>query len=312
VDAAITCASKAGQPVDCTTGNVIVAVLQPIEPLVPGQSYQAIVNPTGTLTPIVDRGGNAAAMVEADFAAPTEVEQSSAAIGYGWRTVSSQKAFGRSYTMHNLEGATASFPFKGKTVTWYTVMGPSQGKASVWIDGHAKGTFNQYAPSMSFKVARSFRHLAAGDHTLTIRVLGQEGAKGATDTQVAVDAIETGGKVIWSPALRFAWGKAKNVAASGGDLAVSDLAGTSAMLAFYGTGVDWRTVLGPYQGRAQIYVDGVLLKSVDNYASAPAMAVRSIGGLTVGLHELRIVVLGQARPAARGTQTSIDAFTVIP
>jgi Lyzozyme M1 (1,4-beta-N-acetylmuramidase) len=311
-EATITCASKAGQQVDCETGNVVVAVLETVDPLVPGESYQAIVNPTGTVSPIVDRGGNPATTTEADFAAPTDVEQASPAISYGWRTVSSANALGRSYSMDRLTGATASFAFKGKTVTWYTVMGPSQGKAAVWIDGRAKGTFNQYAPSMSFKVARSFRHLARGDHTITIRVLGQEGADGGTDTQVAVDAIEAGGKVIWTPTLLFAWGKAKNADASGGDVAVSDLAGTAATFAFYGTGVDWHTVRGPHQGRAQIYIDGALLKTVDNYASAPATADRSIGGLALGLHELRIVVLGQARPAARGTQTSIDAFTVIP
>ena len=312
VDATITCASKAGQQVNCQTGNVIVAVLETIDPLVPGHSYQAIVNPTGTVTPIVDRGGNPAATTEADFAAPTQVEQASPAIRYAWRSVPSTKAFGRSYAMDHLAGATASFAFKGKTVTWFTVMGPTQGKASVWIDGHAKGTFNQYAPSMSFKVARSFRHLARGDHTITIRVLGEEGAPGATDAQVAVDAIEAGGKVIWSPELQFAWGKGKNAAASGGDVAISDLARTSATFAFYGTGVEWHTARGPHQGRAQIFVDGVLLKTVDNYAAAPAAAARTIGGLPLGMHELRIVVLGLARPVARGTQTSIDAFTVIP
>jgi hypothetical protein len=312
VDAAITCASKAGQQVDCETGNVIVAVLEPDDPLVPGHSYQAVVNPVDTVAPIVDRGGNAATTTEADFAAPIEVEQASPAIDYEWRSISSTHAFGNSYSMDHLEGATASFAFQGRTVTWYTVMGPSQGKASVWIDGRAKGTFNQYAPSMSFKVARSFRHLARGDHTITIRVLGQQGAPGATDTQVAVDAIEAGGKVLWSPELRFVWGKAKNTAASGGDVAVSDLARTSATFAFYGTGVDWHIVQGPHQGRAQIFLDGALLKTVDNYASAPTTGVRPIGGLALGEHELRIVVLGQARPAARGTQVSIDAFTVIP
>jgi hypothetical protein len=143
-------------------------------------------------------------------------------------------------------------------------------------------------------------------------VLGREGAPGATDTQIAVDAIEAGGKVIWSPELGFAWGKAKNAAASGGDVAVSDLARTTSTFVFYGTGVDWHTVRGPHQGRAQIYVDGALLKTVDNYANAPATAVRSISGLTQAEHELRIVVLGEARPAAQGTQISIDAFAVIP
>ena len=139
-----------------------------------------------------------------------------------------------------------------------------------------------------------------------------EGAPGAADTQIAVDAIQVGGKVIWSPELGFAWGKAKNTGASGGDVAVSDLARTTATLAFYGTGVDWHTVKGPHQGRAQIYLDGSLLRTVDNFANAPVTAVRTIGGLALGEHQLRIVALGEARPAARGTQTSIDAFTVIP
>jgi hypothetical protein len=310
VEAAITCASKAGQEVDCETGNVIVAVLQPVDPLVPGQSYQALANPAGAVSPIVDRVGNPAAAAEADFVTPIQVEQASPAIDYTWRTVSSPNAFGRSYATEHLAGATASFAFTGKTVTWYTVTGPSQGKASVWIDGKAKGTFDQYAPSISSKVARSFSHLARGDHTITIRVLGLA-APGATDSQVAVDAIDAGGKVVWSPELRFAWGRAKNAAASGGDVAVSDLARTTATLAFYGTGIDWHTAQGPHQGRAQIYVDGALLKTVDNFASAPATTDRTIGGLALGLHELRIVVLGQARPAALATQVSIDAFTVI-
>jgi len=143
-------------------------------------------------------------------------------------------------------------------------------------------------------------------------VLGQVGAPGAADSQVAVDAIQAGGKVIWSPELGFAWGKAKNTSASGGDVAVSDLARTTATLEFYGTGIDWHTMKGPHQGRAQVFVDGTLLRTVDNFANAPAAAVRTIGGLALGEHQLRIVVLGEARPAARGTQTSIDAFTVIP
>jgi GH25 family lysozyme M1 (1,4-beta-N-acetylmuramidase) len=311
VDATISCASKAGDQVNCATGKLIVAVLEANEPLVPGQSYQVVVNPAGTIAPIVDRGGNPASSTQADFAAPTLVEQASAAIRYGWRTASSKDAFGKSYVTDHLSGSTASFAFKGKSVTWYTVAGPAQGKASVWIDGHPKGTFNQYAPSTTFKVARSFRHLAVGDHTITIRVLGTEGAKAGTDTQVAVDAIEAGGKVVWSPGLTFGWGKAKNAAASRGDVAVSDLAGSTATFAFYGSGVDWGTARGRHQGRAQIYVDGVLRKTVDNYAGSPGVVVRSITGLTPGLHELRIVVVGEARPAADGTQISIDTFRVI-
>ena len=311
VPATLMCASKAGEQVGCDAGNVIVAVLEPSAPLLPGETYQAIVNPPGVATPIVDRSGNPAAATEADFAAPTQVEQGSEAIDYAWRSVSAHKAFGGSYAMDHLEGATASFAFKGRTVTWYTVMGPSQGKAAVSIDGHDKGTFDLYAPSTSFKVARSFGHLARGDHTITIRILERLGAKQGTDTQVAVDAFAAGGKVIWNPDLQLSWGGAKASAASGGSVAVSDLAHSSATFAFVGSGVQWQTMRGPHQGRAQIFVDGALVKTVDNFASAPAPAIRSITGLAAGTHEIRIVVLGTSRPAAAGTEISVDAFTVI-
>jgi GH25 family lysozyme M1 (1,4-beta-N-acetylmuramidase) len=312
VPAALTCASKAGERVGCDAGNVIVAVLQPTDLLLPGESYRTVVDPPEAVSPIVDRSGNAAAMTEADFAAPTQVEQASEAIRYGWRSVSAHNAFGGSYAMDHLEGATASFSFKGRTVTWYTVTGPAQGKASVSIDGHDKGTFDLYAPSMSFKVARSFAHLARGDHTITIRVLERKGAKQGADTQVAVDAFAAAGKVTWNPDLQLSWGGARAAAASGGSVAVSDLAGSTATFAFVGSGVQWQTMRGPHQGRAQIFVDGALAKTVDNFAATPAPAVRSISGLAAGPHEIRIVVLGMSRPAAAGTEISIDAFTVIP
>ncbi len=186
--------------------------------------------------------------------------------------------------------------------------------ASVWIDGHAKGTFNQYAPSMSFKVRQvvpSPRAWRPHDHDP--RRSAARARPTGTDTQVAVDAIEAGGKVDLDPG-RCAWPGARRRTPTrpGGDVAVSDLAGTAATFAFYGTGVEWHTVLGPHQGRAKIYVDGALLKTVDNYAKPRPTADRTITGLALGVHELRIVVLGEARPAARGTQSSIDAFTVIP
>ncbi len=310
VASTIACSSKVGQQVDCAAGNVIVAVLEPEDPLVPGQSYAAIVNPGGAVPPVVDRSGNIAATTEVDFAPPIQVEQASDAVHYDWRTVSSQKAFGRSYRVEHLEGAAASFAFTGKTVTWFTVAGPSQGRAAVWIDGKAKGTFDQYAPSMSFKVARSFRHLPSGEHTITVRVLGQPGSTNATDAQVSIDAFQAGGNVIWNPVLHSSWRNAKSSGASGGSVAVSDLAGSAVAFTFFGSGVEWHTVRGPHQGRAQIYVDGALVKTVDNYASAPAAALRSIDGLVVGVHQLTIVVLGDARPAAAGTEISIDAFAV--
>jgi hypothetical protein len=96
-------------------------------------------------------------------------------------------------------------------------------------------------------------------------------------------------------------------------VALSDLGRSSAEFTFRGTGVEWDTVKGPKHGRASIYVDGTLLRTVDNYAKAPTFSVvRSITGLAPGVHTLRIVALGEGRPKAAGALVAVDRFVVIP
>ncbi len=307
-----TCLSKEGRTVDCATGKVVSVTLQPIDLLVSGQSYAAIVNPPEATSPIVDRSGNPSLMTERDFAMPLRVEQGSAAARYSWRSVAKSGTYGGSYLEEHLQGAGASFSFQGRQITWYTLMGPTQGIAAVSIDGHARGTFNGYSPTVHTKVGRSFAGLAAGPHTITIHVLGERGAPSATDTQVAIDGFRAGGKVIWTPVVDAAWRNVHVAGASGASVVQSDSARSSVSFAFRGTGVSWQTLLGPAQGRAQIFVDGVLVKTVDNYASHPdAGVVRTVSGLADSVHELKIVVLGLARPIARGAFISVDSLTVI-
>jgi hypothetical protein len=82
---------------------------------------------------------------------------------------------------------------------------------------------------------------------------------------------------------------------------------------FRGTGIDWFTYLGPDQGRAEVYLDGLLVGKVDNYAASPAFGVaRSFTGLADDVHTFRIVVLGDARPAADGALVSIDRLAIVP
>jgi hypothetical protein len=57
----------------------------------------------------------------------------------------------------------------------------------------------------------------------------------------------------------------------------------------------------------------LLARTVDNYAASPAFGVaRSFTGLADGVHTLRIVVLGDARPAADGALVSLDRFAIVP
>ncbi|MGH2635685.1 MAG: GH25 family lysozyme [Actinomycetota bacterium] len=309
VETSSTCRSGKGVVVECGTGNVRTVELLPLVPLVPGEAYEALVNPAGS-EPVADRSGNPAPAAALAFAPPTEVEQSDAAVVVEWRTASGSRAFGRSYAVERAAGARVSFAFTGRSVTWYTATGPAMGKAAVSIDGVSRGMFDQYGTRLRFRESRTFSGLPRGAHTITVRVLGT-GSSAATDTQVVVDAFEFGGDVVANPALEATWGNADASQASGGSLSASDLKGAAATFTFRGTGVDWITVRDRRQGRAEIYVDGVLVRTVDNYASTPAFGVvRAVTGLADGVHTLRIVVLGEGRPAARGTLVSVDRLVV--
>jgi hypothetical protein len=311
ISAALSCRSRRGFYTDCSTGSVLTATLRPSGPLVAGLSYSAIVAPAGSSPPIVDVGGNPVSTTQQDFTTPTEVEQSSVGVGYRWKTVHNHGAYGHSYVVERSAGASVSFAFRGRKVTWFTVTGSSQGEAEVAIDGRSRGSFDQYASATHFKVARTFSGLSAGDHTITVTALGKRGSRSATDDLVAVDAFETASGLTARPELDASWHTRRVSAASGGSLAESDLAGASVSFTFAGTGVDWITFRGPDQGRANVFIDGTLAQTVDGYAPAPTFGVvRSFTGLASGVHTIRIVVEGTARRAASGARVSIDRFDV--
>jgi len=309
-EVALTCRSGKDVVVDCVVGNVRTVTVQPLDPLLPGETYEAVVNPAIVPLAVVDRGGNPAPTTAQGFAAPTEVEEGSPAVSYGWRTAPRQEAYGGSFAVERRAGASASFAFRGRSVTWYTATGSAQGKAAVSIDGQAFGTFDQYAAARSFKVERRFTGLERGSHTITVRVVGTASAS-ASDTQVVVDAFEAGGELEKNPSIVTSWGTLEAARASEGRAAAGDLARSSVELAFRGTGVTWLTIRRRDQGRADLYVDGLYVRTVDNYAATPAFGVeRSITGLADGIHTLRIVVVGEARPAATGALVSVDRFVV--
>ncbi len=311
VPSTLTCWSRKGERVDCVNGDVITAVLTPTGSLIPGQTYTAAVNPEGVVPQVVDRAGNPATPAEQSFAPPTQVEQRSPAVVYTWRQVEAPRAYGRSYAVERSAGAAATFAFTGNSVTWYTATGPTQGKASVSIDGRHRGTFDQYDPAWQVRVPRAFTRLGPGEHTIAVRVLGVKGSPAATDTQVVVDAFRVGSTIVSNPHLTSSWGSLRMKAASGGSVAIGSLGRSEATFAFWGTGVQWGTVRGPDQGRARIFIDGTLVKTVDDYARVSSVQTRSFTGLALGRHELRIVVLGTGRPRSTGTMVAVDFLSVV-
>lgn len=300
----LTCLTRRGVATDCMTGNVRQVTVDPVEPLVLGERYEAVVNPAVVPIAVVDRAGNPAATVVQPFAAPSAAEQDGSGVAYAWRTASNPNASGGSFSFEHRAGASMSFGFEGDTVVWHTATGPAQGKAAVRIDGRHVGTFDQYSSRTRFRVSRTFTGLGAGEHTIAVRVLGRASSS-ATDTRVVIDGFEVAGDRVGENAGVASW-------ASDGEVAASDLAGASVVLTFRGSGIEWTTLRGPDQGRAAISVDGVFIRKVDNFATERLAGVtRSISGLADGVHTLRIDVLGEARARASGTLVSVDRFAVV-
>ena len=78
------------------------------------------------------------------------------------------------------------FTFRGTGIRWYTVLGTSMGKATVYVDSTLKGTFDQYASSTIYNASRFFGGLSNAVHTIRVIPTGTH-RSGAGGSFVAVD-----------------------------------------------------------------------------------------------------------------------------
>jgi hypothetical protein len=112
-------------------------------------------------------------------------------------------------------------------------------------------------------------------------------------------------------ALRYAgtWSRAADVAALGGFLHESTQSGASVTFTWGARDFAWVAERGPDHGKARVYIDGVLVASVDLYAATPQSRrfVFTRHFATLGTHTIRIVGLGTTgRP-----RISFDGLAVI-
>lgn len=107
----------------------------------------------------------------------TSNERSSAITYTGtWQRASHAGYGGGAVTYAKSKGASAKFSFKGTSVSWYGPLGPTRGKAQVFIDGVYVKTVNLYRSTFDAR-ARIFRFAwsKSNEHTLTIIVAGTSG-----------------------------------------------------------------------------------------------------------------------------------------
>lgn len=241
----------------------------------------------------------------------TTFQESNVRVAYdSWRGLIDPTADGGTYEVSRTKGATATFKFFGTGLYWETRKGPSQGVASVRIDGVNKGNVDLYAAS-SQNFSQGYSGLTSKNHTIVITVTGTKDALSG-NANVAVDAFIVGFTTTQeaSPTVTYdGWTGATSPSASGGTYRTDGKAKATSSLAFTGTGVTWVTATGPSEGKATVTVDGSVVETVDLYSPTVAWQVaEAITGLTSGSHTITITVLGTKDAVSAGTQVVVDAF----
>jgi hypothetical protein len=303
------CESTGGSPTDCAQFGVGSAQYTPSSPLVPGQTYRIEVNPAGEV-PITDQNNVPVEGKSVTFRASRLEQETSVAAKYSWPRVSTSAAYGGSYVRSRLSGTSASWQFSGTGVRWYTVTGASMGKAVVSIDGVTKCTCDLYASSTHFHASRYFSGLADANHTIKIAPTGTKRAASA-DSYVAVDGfLPDSSSLYGSPSLTYQWQRLTSSLAGGGHAARFDIAGGAVSFTFKGTGIRWYTLRGPSEGKAKVYIDGVLKETYDAYAKSSSLTDRSYA-TSNAVHTLKLVVLGRKTAASKGTYVTVDRLTVL-
>jgi subtilisin family serine protease len=184
----------------------------------------------------------------------------------------------------------------GTGITRYDVEEARDGGA--WVAA-ALGQPTQVSRTMAGRLGGTIRErVRAWDHV---------GNGGAWATS-ATCAIET--YTEWSPEVSYSgtWATFATTAAWGGKLRYSKTKGSAATIRFSGRGIGWVSTKSPNRGKANVYLDGTFLATVDLWSSTSkyrqVVFAREVAD---GNHTLKIVVVGTSgRP-----EVNIDGFVAL-
>src|SRR5436190_14605430 len=135
VATALMCRGANGTSVSCSKDLVLSARLRPASPLLAGQSYVVVANPDGVTPAIVDRAANPLPKTTASFRAATAVSEEGSGSSFAWGARDDARAMGGSYRWERRVGASITLGFSGRTVTLWTIAGPTFGRSRIEIDG---------------------------------------------------------------------------------------------------------------------------------------------------------------------------------
>jgi hypothetical protein len=234
-----------------------------------------------------------------------------------WFGAENVDAFGGGYR----QATSGEFTFKANkastSVTWLTYRGPDRGKAQIIVDGAVWKIIDLYraAPQWQYEVV--INGLSMSKHTIVIKPLNTKRAI-STGKWVSVDGFKIGtttyddNAIIPTGIISYgSWAAKRDPNAYLGGYRISSKKNATISFSFDGSGFIWTTARGPAYGKAAIYVDGVLVKTVDLYRASQQWQYEvPVSGLTYGNHTVIIKVLGTKKPASSGTGVVSDLIDI--
>ncbi|MGC1375967.1 MAG: Ig-like domain-containing protein [Anaerolineales bacterium] len=202
---------------------------------------------------------------------------------------------------------------------WITYRGPDQGKAQVLVDGVVKATVDLYNPAAQWQYPVEIKGLTSAKHTVVVKAMNARNAA-SSGNWVVVDGFTVGLTTYDDDTINvpysdlFSYGSwAGKVQLSGprfGAYRISSVKDASMKFSFTGMGFNWVTARGPLYGKAAIYVDGILKKTVDLYSARQQWQYRVKIDLGYGTHTVEIRVLHIKNPLSKDFGVVADGFEI--
>jgi hypothetical protein len=217
----------------------------------------------------------------------------------------------------NVTSNYAQTTFYGTSVKWIGMKAYNRGNADVYLDGVLQTTVDEYAPgTVPQQTLFTATGLAVGSHTIKIIDKGTKNAS-SSGYYVDLDGFITGSSMTYTndnaAAITYsgAWTYSNTVlGAYGSDMHWSSVTGNSEQMTFTGTTVQWIGMKAYNRGNADVYIDGVLQATVDEYApgTVAQQILYTATGLSPGSHTIKIVVKGTKNASSSGYYVDLDAF----
>jgi hypothetical protein len=227
----------------------------------------------------------------------------------------------------NSTGAYAQYTCSScQEILWNATKSPDAGNVKIYIDGTLVTSLDMYAATREGSRVRFGTGVfgTAGQHTLKLEVSGTKNPS-SSNTYLEVDAFQTvnGPSIVDDPSTNITYsgtfgsssGLDQNTWVNG----TSHYSNSTGAYAQYNCSscreIVWSATKSPDQGIAKLYVDGVLVTTLDMYASAREGSRARFGtGVfgNPGPHTLKVEVSGSKNASATNTYLEIDAFQSVP